>query len=367
MNGSIYLFRGAKKPLPLTQALISARAILEARNRGHAEFKASNGWFDDWRQRYNVKKSVRLHGEAADINIAAVEPEIETLRCALKEYSPDNIFNMDETGLFFRAIPNHSYLLADEGDQRQEGRGCKAMKAKDRLTVVLCVNSTGTCKVDPVVIGSAKKPRCFKEIPPVVPYFWQKNAWNDQVNYRKWWDTIFLPKIRAWTTQPVALVIDGFSGHNENCIDPHQQVKVFKFPPNVTALYQPLDQGIIAALKAGYKSRLLEKLVEAVGNFEQLQVFATHLPAGCPGLHYGCPPHVGDACLLVKNAWDNLSPSTIVGCWGHSRCLGVLEAAEMVCIGRDYQKEVQGACIDEMCKVLSCLTPVPCKSKVFFV
>ena len=25
-------------------------------------------------------------------------------------------------------------------------------------------------------------------------------AWKDQVNYRKWWDTVFLPNIRAWTT-----------------------------------------------------------------------------------------------------------------------------------------------------------------------
>ena len=146
--------------------------------RGHVDFKASTGWFDHWRWHYNVKKSVRLQGEAGDIDTAAVEQDIEMLRCALKEYSPGNIFNIDETGLFYRAIPNHSYLVADEGDQRQEGRGRKAMKAKDRLTVVLCV-----------VIGSANKPRCFKDNPPTVPYFWQKNAWNDQVNYRKWWDT----------------------------------------------------------------------------------------------------------------------------------------------------------------------------------
>ena len=25
-------------------------------------------------------------------------------------------------------------------------------------------------------------------------------ARKDQVNYRKWWDTVFLSKIRAWTT-----------------------------------------------------------------------------------------------------------------------------------------------------------------------
>ena len=138
-------------------------------------------------------------------------------------------------------------------------------------------------------------------------------------------DTIFLPKIGAWTTQPVVLVIDGFSGHDENCIDPHQQVKVFKFPPNVTALYQPLDQGIIAALKMGYKSRLLEKLFEVVGNFDSFS-------ATCWMCWFALcmSPHVGDACLLLKM----LSPSAIVGCWGHLHCLGEAEAAEMVSIGR---------------------------------
>lgn len=78
---------------------------------------------------------------------------------------------MDEAGLFYRAIPNRSYLAADEGDSRQVGRGCKSMKAKEHVTIILCVNSTGSCKMTPVVIGSAKNPRCFKQNPPCLPYF----------------------------------------------------------------------------------------------------------------------------------------------------------------------------------------------------
>ena len=53
--------------------------------------------------------------------------------------------------------------MGSETDKRQAGRGSKAMKAKDRITVILCVNSTGTCKIPPTVIGSAKNPRCFKD------------------------------------------------------------------------------------------------------------------------------------------------------------------------------------------------------------
>ena len=47
------------------------------------------------------------------------------------------------------------------------------MKAKDRITVIACVNATGSCKLPPVMIGSAKKPCSFT---PRLPYYNQKNA-----------------------------------------------------------------------------------------------------------------------------------------------------------------------------------------------
>ena len=53
---------------------------------------------------------------------------------------------MDEA----KAIPQYSYLLESEGDKRQHGRGTKKTKAKDRLTVILCTNTTGTVKVSAV-------------------------------------------------------------------------------------------------------------------------------------------------------------------------------------------------------------------------
>ena len=161
------------------------------------------------------------------------------------------------------------------------------MKAKERLIIILCVNATGSCKLTPVVIGSTKNPRCFKKTAPCLPYYHKTNAWNDSI---KWWDEVFLPTVRKHTCDPVVLlqVVDGFSGHDENVNDPLGQVTVFKFPPNITSVYQPLDQRIIATLKTGYKKRLLEKVVASVANYNELQVMAKQLPAGSAGLQYGC-------------------------------------------------------------------------------
>ena len=110
-----------------------------------------------------------------------------------------------------------------------------------------------------------------------------------------------------------------FHGH-DNCTDPLGQVTIFKFPPNVTSVFQPLDQGIIAAFKAHYKCMLLEKLVSNAPSFDTLQVMAKQLPAGCAGLEYGNPPHVSDAAQLMKDAWGKFTSETIAACWKHARC-----------------------------------------------
>ena len=155
-------------------------------------------------------------GEAGDVNLEEATKEIDKLKQSILAdgYEMCNIFNMDETELFYRAIPSRTYLL--DGECKKNARGTKQMKAKDRLTVILCVNATGTFKISPTVIGTAKRPRCFVRNPPELPYFNQTSAWND----KKWWHQIFLKEVREWTTSPVALLMDGFSGHNRECSDP---------------------------------------------------------------------------------------------------------------------------------------------------
>lgn len=79
----------------------------------------------------------------------------------------------------------------------------------------------------------------------------KKNTWNDGKNFTRWWNE---SNIRKWTRDPVALLLDGFSGHDVGVTDPMGQVIIYKFPPNVSSIFQPLDQGVIAALKVRYKS-----------------------------------------------------------------------------------------------------------------
>lgn len=71
----------------------------------------------------------------------------------LKEFNPSDIFNLDETGLFYKLLPN--WTLCSEA----KAKGTKS--TKERVSVVLCTSYTGE-KVPPLVIGKAAKPRSFK-------------------------------------------------------------------------------------------------------------------------------------------------------------------------------------------------------------
>jgi len=79
----------------------------------------------------------------------------EDLPALLQGYSPDDIFNADESGLFYyKCLPNKTFAL--KGDDCSGGK-----HSKERATVLLCANMSGTEKLPILLIGKSKKPRCF--------------------------------------------------------------------------------------------------------------------------------------------------------------------------------------------------------------
>jgi len=202
---------------------------------------------------------VALWGEAGSADVAGAAERIAEIRAALEAYPAERIYNMDETGLFYRCIPNPAEVQAG---QRRQARGTKSMEAKDRITLVLACNATGTHKIPVAIIGKAKQPLCFKPLrrPRPLPYFSQTNAWMDGDHFKSWFETVFLVAVRSRTTHPVDLVSDNCGAHGDLESD---QVKFFALPPNCTSIYQPLDLGIIACLKRRYKRRLLDLVVGA--------------------------------------------------------------------------------------------------------
>jgi hypothetical protein len=111
------------------------------------KFKASNGWLEKFRTRYNISFRV-ISGESRAVDQGTIDDWKSRLRNIIEDYDPVDIFNMDETGLFYKLMPDKS-LTVDKND-------CKGgKKSKERYTVMLCTNWTGVEKLKPVVIGKS--------------------------------------------------------------------------------------------------------------------------------------------------------------------------------------------------------------------
>ena len=72
---------------------------------GSTEFKASNGWLQIWKQRYNTKQ-VSICGESSDVRVDAVTSRKDSPPSGNAQH---NIWNLNETGLFWKALPNKGF------------------------------------------------------------------------------------------------------------------------------------------------------------------------------------------------------------------------------------------------------------------
>lgn len=289
-------------------------------------------WVQRFARRYHLS-SVILHGAAGDVDKSdpAIKDKIDEIKALTEDYDLDNIYNVDEFGLFFKCLPRRTFLAKSEN--KKTARGSKKMKAKDRMTGYACTNATGTQKVPTATIGKPKQPRCFtargvgqatntskwRGLP--LPYFNQKRAWSDSYVMTKWFQDVFLPHVRlAHRNAPVLLIMDNCGCHTPRELkqrfhDPTGQVRLATLPPNTTSVFQPMDAGVIAWLKAQYKLSLLSKLVGTVDQWEELHEQAISKKAGLTGLEDGHLPNILDALELLRDVHDRLKPRTIAKCW----------------------------------------------------
>jgi hypothetical protein len=218
----------------------------------------SNGWLDRFKKRHNIKE-YKLHGEGASADIDGEDAikQMDNLRAECSTYALKDIFNMDETGLFWKLQPDRSLATC----QTSGGR-----KSKDRITLALTVNADGSEKLEPWVIGRSKNPRCLKHI---------KNRQNLRIVYEynktKWMTGAICKRFLRWFDnkmhgRKVILLLDNFSGHELGVqkvggLDGLENVKIRWLPPNTTSHWQPLDQGIIASFKLHYRRQWVDYIL----------------------------------------------------------------------------------------------------------
>ncbi|CAF0857627.1 unnamed protein product [Brachionus calyciflorus] len=96
--------------------------------------------------------------------------KVKRKRTDLKEYELKNIYNLDESALFYRLQPNRTLAT-------RAAIGVKT--SKKRVSIGVCANADGSDKRSLIIIGRYAKPRWFGNFDPnsVVDYFQNAKAW----------------------------------------------------------------------------------------------------------------------------------------------------------------------------------------------
>ncbi|UYV76058.1 TIGD4 [Cordylochernes scorpioides] len=166
--------------LPVNGPLLSEKAKTLALEFGLKDFTGSGGWIERWKARHGIKLR-NICGESADVNRETMTNWLtDVMPNIISNYACKDIFNADETGLFWRLLPDKKLHF--------KGETCTGGKAsKERITILLCCNMDGSEKMQPLVIGKAKQPRCFRGIKHLpVQYEANQKAWMTGLLFESW-------------------------------------------------------------------------------------------------------------------------------------------------------------------------------------
>uniref|UniRef100_UPI00358DE2FE tigger transposable element-derived protein 1-like n=1 Tax=Myxine glutinosa TaxID=7769 RepID=UPI00358DE2FE len=277
------------------------------------EFKASRGWFEKLKRRSEIH-SVVMHGEAASSNKDGAADFVNKFSAFVNTegYVAQQVFNCDETGLFWKKMPRRTYITKEE----KSVPGHTPMK--DRLTLLLCANASGDCKIKPLLVYHSENPRVFKKnnvIKGKLNVMWRANvkAWATRQFFTEWIHEEFAPSVKAYLEEknlPVKalLVMDNAPAHppglEEDLEEEYSFIKVKFLPPNTTPLIQPMDQQVISNFKKLYTKAMFQRCFEVTNETELIlrDFWKDHYNI----LH----------CLrIIDKAWREVSLRTMNSAW----------------------------------------------------
>ena len=218
-----------------------------------------------------------MSGERASADDIAASQYPEVLKKIIEDgnYSPDQIYNLDETALYYKAMPKSTYV----SKHQKQARGRKLEKS--RFTAMFCVNLTGSHKMRPVVVHTAAHPRCYKHLSDMnnsgVYWYKTRNGWMTTTIMTDWLQKHCIPDAQRKCKQlglpfKMLLIMDNAPSHPHYLQDVvHKNCNIVFLPPRTTSLIQPLDQELIATVKQIYHKDVYDFLRSRTDSGEELQ------------------------------------------------------------------------------------------------
>lgn len=290
-------------------------------------FQASVNWAKGFLKRCGIRI---VDAKPDTIPVQKQLDSKRALEKQLAEFDLDCIFCVDKTLLFYQLLPNEPFLQVHPNPS--DGQPTDA-RLKERVTLVLASNITGSLKIQPTIIGSEAVPQCFREHPCKLPYLAHAHSWIDDATFKTWFYCVLLPTIRRSTSKRVAVIVNSDWAPGE-IADTHAQVQLIQIPNDLLADCHPMNCGIMSVFRRSLRYALLNRLIRFVGG-DGSTVEAQQTPSAAsvqtkPSEHIdggvgGSAPTRGevvdehltllDLADFVDNAWNGLNEKFLTKCW----------------------------------------------------
>ena len=166
---TIWMEEFSQQRIPVNGNLIKERALrfyrrlknlkpsLTVEQARKTKFSASTGWLSGFLKRHAFH-NVKITDEVASADAKFAQSYPEKLCQIIKDgrYCPNQVFNADETGWFWKKMSNRTYIAKSE----RTASGFKA--AKDRVTFLLCGNASGDIISKHLLVNRSLRPRALK-------------------------------------------------------------------------------------------------------------------------------------------------------------------------------------------------------------
>ncbi|GBN51142.1 Jerky -like [Araneus ventricosus] len=149
-------------------------------------------WLTKFKKRHGIQQ-LKICWDGASADAEAAENFVNEFVSLVEaeKLSPEQIYNADETGLFWQYMPRTTSATTDEKDPT----GVKDFK--ERITILGCGNVAGNHKTKLFVIGKLAKLRAFKNVKVFPVIYWSnKRAWLTQQLKNEWFENHFVPETR---------------------------------------------------------------------------------------------------------------------------------------------------------------------------
>lgn len=233
--------------------------------------KAGRGWMDYFLTRNKDTLSLRKptgtpNAVPKGFNRESVKTFFDILEAEYikQKYSPDRIFNVNETGLSVVQTKT-PHVIGSKGKRQI---GALTAGERDTLVTLVCSMSAAGTYIPPMLIFPRKRISTIlmKGAPPGALGRAHPSGWIQSHLFLEWFQH-FIKIISPTKEDPVLLILDGHYSHAKNLeiieLARENHVTILSLPPRAAHQMQPLDKTFIGPLKVNYAEEIRQFMLHS--------------------------------------------------------------------------------------------------------